>query len=74
MMCKYELTMWLDPELPTDEIELKKLRGATSLDRTRRFRSITLSEQEASTIFERTEDYLRTQLGAHLGAPKVTRH
>jgi hypothetical protein len=67
MLVRFELLMDASPELPTDEIEVKKLRGITSLDRTRRFRSISLGEQEAATIFERTEDYLRTQLGAHLG-------
>ncbi len=67
MLAKFDVTLMCDPDFPETKEQLKKIKGYTQFDRQTRFRSVTLTKEEAIKIFDRVEDYLETQLGAHLG-------
>jgi len=71
MLVKFDIVMMADPSATETHGEVK---GYACFDRSARFRSLTLSRQEAERIFDRVQEYLQEQLGAHIGTAKNKYH
>lgn len=71
MLVKFDIVMMADPTVRDTDGEVK---GYACFDRSARFRSLTLSRSDAETIFQRTEEFLQEQLGAHIGTGKNKYH
>lgn len=71
MRVKYELVMRCDPDF--GKVDVTTLKGFAKYNRDAMFWSLSLSATEAQTIFDRVEDFLQTQLGAHLGSQSNTK-
>jgi hypothetical protein len=65
MITRFNLSVNGDPSFSA-KTDMTKIRGFTNFSCEKNFRSLTLTAKEAKVIFDRTQEYLETQLAAFI--------
>jgi hypothetical protein len=69
MVIRFNLSVNGDPSFP-GKTDMKTIRGFTNFSHEKNFRTLDLTTKEARIIFDRTQDYLDTQLAAFIPKEK----